>query len=202
MPSSLRKGSEPGTQAGAAGCEPAGLAAEESLPLLCWLTPAHSGMRQEQGLVDTASLGVLRGLQGHTLEPQGPQIAPLPSPTCFSRANLFLGSYCFSFSCSSPFIPLSPLAFPRVLVQGTYLPIACSHTSTSSALWFSSQVTCSLPLSWQEAACRITNTDLASRLTPPPQGSGPAVAPAPGLGYIHTLTSPRPQTLPAGGLGG
>lgn len=125
-------------------------------------------MRQEQGLADTASLGVLRGLQGHTLEPQGPQIAPLPSPTCFSRANLFLGSYCFSSSCSSPFIPLSPLAFPRVLVQGTYLPIACSHTSTSSALRFSSQVTCSLPLSWQEAACRITNTDLASRLTPPP----------------------------------
>ena len=96
------------------------------------------------------------------------QIAPLPSPTCFSRANLFLGSYCFSSSCSSPFIPLSPLAFPRVLVQGTYLPIACSHTSTSSALQFSSQVTCSLPLSWQEAACRITNTDLASQLTPPP----------------------------------
>ena len=29
MPSSLRKGSEPGTQAGAAGCEPAGLAKEE-----------------------------------------------------------------------------------------------------------------------------------------------------------------------------
>lgn len=116
--------------------------------------------------MDAAPLGVLRGLQGHMLEPWGPQIAPLPSPMCLSRANLFLESYCFS-SCSSPFIPLSPLAFPRVLVQGTYLLIPWSHASTSSPLRFSSQVTCYLPLSWQEAACRITNTDLASRLTPP-----------------------------------
>ena len=107
--------------------------AAESLPLQRWLTPAHSGMWGEQGLVDAAPLEVLRGWQGHMLEPWGPQIA-----------------------------------LPSVLVQGTYLSTSWRHASTSSPLRFSSQVTCYLPLSWQEAACRITNTDLASRLAPPP----------------------------------
>lgn len=59
------------------------MAAEESLPPQRWLTPAQSGMRQEQGLADAASLGVLRGLQGYTLEPRVLRL-PLRLPPCAS----------------------------------------------------------------------------------------------------------------------
>ena len=105
-----------------------------------------------------------------TLTPWDPQIAPLPSSIHFSSATLFLGifgSCCPSSSCSPPFIPLSQWPFP-----GSGLGCRSAHSLEShlypSALQFPARplVPCTLPLSWQEAACRITNTDLASRLSP------------------------------------
>lgn len=101
-----------------------------------------------------------------TLSRPGTLRLPLCLPTFTSPAPL---SFLASLEAAAPPLlgplpsSLSPTGLSQALVWGADLPIAWSHTSTP--LLFSFPAT--LPLSWQEAACRITHTDLASRLSPP-----------------------------------
>lgn len=67
------------------------VAAEETLPPQRWLTPAHSGLRQEQGPACVASLGALgwaAGDRATRLCPGDPQSRPLPSSFHFSSTIL------------------------------------------------------------------------------------------------------------------